>query len=189
MTVDAAAGEGSEPGDEANDSTLVVRAGAGDRQGLAKLYDRHAATMVALALRVLGERQAAEDVVHDAFLELSSSAATYGAVRGPVRTWLTMRVRSRALDRLRAEGRRSGSSKRPSCGRDEGGTDPYPFDHEQARAAVAALPAPQRLTLELAYFEGLSGGEISSRLRIPLDTVKSRLAAALAQLRARRAVK
>src|SRR5882724_11510868 len=84
--------------DDAEDAALVRAMAAGDRAALATLYDRHAALLLGLALRIVGERRDADDLLHDVFLEAWRTAKDFDPSRGRVRTWLAIRMRSRALD-------------------------------------------------------------------------------------------
>lgn len=180
-------------GDAAEDRALIARIVAGDREALGDLYDRYASALLGLALRILRSRADAEDLLNDVFLEAWERAATYKAERGTVRAWLTMRTRSRAIDRARslAVARRHGMA--PAA--DEAGfadvADPLPAsdpalasDRRRARAALAALPAERRRVIECAYFGGLSCSEIAALDDVPIGTVKSRMRAGLRDLRA-----
>lgn len=167
------------------DADLVAAMAVGDRQALATLYDRYAGVLVAVGIRVLGDQRDAEDVAHDVFVEAWRMAGTYDPARAAVRTWLVMRMRSRALDRR----------KSAACAR----RVPYGPEHDKRCAVtvdpavaedrarvlqvLSTLPPEQRMVLELAYFEGLSSTEIAARARTPVGTVKSRTAAALAKMR------
>jgi RNA polymerase sigma-70 factor (ECF subfamily) len=170
------------------DALLVRGIAEGDRQALARLYDRYAGHMLALGQRILGERREAEDLLHDVFLEVWRQAGAYDAERGSVRAWLLMRMRSRALDRRKAAGFArvvSLEERRLPEPASPGGEDPLLApDREAVRRALSALPTEQRQVLELGYFEGLSSSEIAERIGAPIGTVKSRVAAALARLRA-----
>lgn len=176
---------GTGPAGDDHEDVLLVRAIAGgDRQALATLYDRYASVLLALALRIIRDRREAEDLLHDVFLEVWRSARDYDLTRGRVRTWLIIRMRSRALDVTRSArvSRRSGDAEvidRMPAESDVGGSP----DRQRVRAALAALAAEQRQVLELAYYEGQSCSEIAERIGIPIGTVKSRLAAALGKLR------
>lgn len=170
--------------DDDDDIALMTAMAAGDRGALAALYDRHAETLLALALRIVRSRGEAEDLLHDVFLEVWRNARSYDLNRGRVRTWLVIRMRSRALDVVksarvsrRADDDRS-AERLPAA--DDPSTRP---DQRRVRTALAEVSADQRTILELAYFDGLSCSEISTRLDIPIGTVKSRLAAALTKLR------
>lgn len=171
------------PDDEADIALIQAMAG-GDRAALAALYDRHAATLLALGLRILKNRGEAEDLLHDVFLEVWRSAGAYDLKRGRVRTWLVIRMRSRALDVVKSArvSRRSGDDAviERVVGDDDPSATP---DQARVRRALAEVPADQRAVLELAYFDGLSCSEIATRLAVPIGTVKSRLAAGLAKLR------
>lgn len=171
------------------DVTLISGAAAGDRDCLAGLYDRYASALLAIGRRILGDRREAEDLLHDVFLEVWRQAGDYDEARGTVRAWLIMRMRSRALDRRKA----AAFSKRADLpapeaivdGAAERSEDPaLGPDRDAVRRALAELPAEQRQVLELGYFEGLSSSEIAERVRAPIGTVKSRVAAALSKLRA-----
>ena len=173
------------------DVTLMSGAAAGDRDCLAALYDRYAPALLAIGRRILGDRREAEDLLHDVFIEVWRQAADYDEARGSVRAWLIMRMRSRALDRRKsaAVARRADlpapEAIADALGDAHGGEDPaLGPDRQAVRRALAELPAEQRQVLELGYFEGLSSSEIAERVRAPIGTVKSRVAAALSKLRA-----
>lgn len=170
-----------------SDPELVLAMASGDSDALAVLYDRHGALMLATAARILGGQREAEDLVHDVLLEAWQKAGDYERARGSVRTWLLVRLRSRALDRWRRASRtrvetmeaRQLEDLLPARADDPG----LSLDLARVRRAVLELPGSQRQVLELAYFEGLSASEIAERLAIPIGTVKSRTAAGLTRLR------
>ena len=166
------------------DVELVRGVARGDRAALAALYDRYSPIMFALALRIVRERREAEDLLHDVFLEVWRTAKDYDPDRGRVRTWLTIRMRSRALD-LQKSARVSRNVGDDSVlDRVASDTDIADSpDRARVRKALGDLPAEQRQVLELGYFEGLSCSEIAEKLGTPIGTVKSRAAAALGKLR------
>jgi RNA polymerase sigma-70 factor (ECF subfamily) len=156
-------------------------------EAMEALYDRHSRAALGLAVRMLGEREAAEEVVQEAFLALWRYAQRFDAARGSVRTWLLGIVHHRAIDRLRG---------RPQVAPlpDELGADPSPtadvwrqtaqrLDRQAITGALDQLPAEQREAIELAYFGGLTQAQIALALGIPLGTVKGRMRLALARLR------
>ena len=159
----------------------------GNAAALGQLYDRHVAALVALAARILGRGAEVEDLVHEVFLETWRRAADYDAGRASVRGWLLLRTRSRALD-LRKSAR---ISRRVGDGDGawleqlsaEGADPTLGAERGQLQRALHALTAEQRQVLLLGYFEGRSSSEIAELLGIPVGTVKSRVATALAQLR------
>jgi RNA polymerase sigma-70 factor (ECF subfamily) len=176
------------PTPETSDPDLVAAMARGDGQALGVLYDRHSATLLATAVRILGNQREAEDLVHDVLMEAWQKSGDYDRARGSVRTWLLVRLRSRALDRWRRAGRTRTLTMEDSNQGDLSPVDTsdpgQSIDHARVRRAVQELPEAQRQVLELAYFEGLSSTEIAERLAIPVGTVKSRTAAGLAKLRA-----
>ena len=177
----------STPESRAEDAALVARIASGDQKAVGLLYDRYSSILLAVGVRVLGARREAEDLLHDVFLEVWRRAADYNPDRGSVRVWLCMRMRSRALDRIRSAGRAPNVSteeaKIPEAVHP--GEDPsVTADRAVVRRALGALPEEQRVVLLLGYFEGLSSSEIAEKLDLPIGTVKSRVAAGLKKLRA-----
>jgi RNA polymerase sigma-70 factor (ECF subfamily) len=169
-------------GDE--DIDVLRSLASGDKRALGVLYDRHAGTMLALGLRIVGVRREAEDLLHDVFLEAWRHAGDYDPRRGTVKTWLLLRMRSRCLDRVRSHGfsRVDALDSEPAWQGSVERTDRR-LDGSRARALLGSLPASQREVLELGYFEGLSFSEIATQLDIPIGTVKSRVSAAMTKLR------
>lgn len=173
------------PDDE--DVALVTAMAAGDRAGVARLYDRYASTLLAVGQRMLGSRREAEDLVQDVFLEAWQRADSYDPARGTVRSWLLVRLRSRALDRHRAAQRApvspdgNGQIEERAAEAEDPTLAP---DRAAVRRALETLSSEHRAVLELGYFEGLSSSEIALRTGAPIGTVKSRVATALARLRA-----
>lgn len=174
-----------------DEGRLLAELASGSRPALAALYDRHAAAMLGLAQRVLGDRRDAEDLVHDVFLEAWHRAHRYDPARGPVRGWLLVMVRSRALDRLRSfelARRHARQCEQEALVADAGVAD---FDgardvtRSRALEAISTLPDSQRRIVQMSSLEGLSASEIARRCGLPLGTVKSRLARGLAALRQR----
>ena len=175
---------GSDPDDDSVDAALVAAMARGDRDALATVYDRHAGALLGLALRIVRDRREAEDLLHDVLVEAWRAAKDFDPKRGRVRTWLAIRMRSRAIDLQKSArvSRNAGDAALAGLVDDRERTSP---DHARIRDALAELGADQRRIVELAYFEGLSCSEIATRVAIPIGTVKSRLAAGLARLRER----
>jgi len=174
----------ADPGADARDAELVAKIADGDREALSALYERHASFLLGLAIRIVHERQAAEDLLHDVFLEAWRSAKDFDPKRGRARTWLAVRMRSRALD-LKKSARVSRNAGDAPLDAMTDDSDRGNADHGRVRGALDDLQIDQRRVVELAYFEGMSCSEIASRVGIPIGTVKSRIAAALERLRAR----
>lgn len=171
------------------DAELIRRIGEGDGAAVGTLYDRHAPTLFPIALRIVRDRAEAEDVVHDAFVAVSDRASRYSAERGSVMAWLVTLVRNLSIDRTRRRDRRGAITRDviahepPPSTRDAERQIAEATDRAQIRSALDSLPDAQRRTLEVAFFEGLSYPEIAEREKVPVGTIKSRAARALAALR------
>jgi RNA polymerase sigma-70 factor, ECF subfamily len=157
---------------------------------LAELYDRHARPVYSLALRILQDRADAEDVVQEAFAQAWAQASRYDVQRGVVAAWLLTLARSRAIDRLRSKRARPDLAGGETAATDVADAAATPdlqlLSAEQVarvRTALRDLPALQRVTLELAYYEGLSHAEIAEQLEQPLGTVKTRIRQGMIRLR------
>jgi len=175
--------------DSKSDIELLALLARGDLEAAASLYDRYAGMLLALSLRIVRERSEAEDVIHDAFITMNERASQYTADRGTVVAWLVTLVRNLSIDRTRRRDRR-GVILRRVAAEDTRPTSLNPEEllgdatiRARVRKALQALPEVQRLTLEVAFFEGLSYPEIAEREGVPLGTIKSRAARALASLR------
>lgn len=170
------------------EAALVAAMARGDSSAVAALFDSYGDLLLSVAQRVLGDPRDAEDVVHDAMIEAWAQAATFEPERGSVRSWLVVRVRSRALDRQRALRRRREDAA--DGGVDESiadvrGEDPtLSADRRRVVLALEGLRPEWRDVLLLAHWEGLSASQIAVHLGLPVGTVKSRTAAALRALRA-----
>lgn len=171
------------------DDVLVRAVAAGDVAAVGLLYDRHAGLLLALAFRIVRDRAESEDVVHDAFVALSNRAGRYSSERGSVVAWLVTLTRNLAIDRTRRRDRRSAiahdvlAHEPPPSARDAETLVALEGERVRVERALATLPAAQRRTLETAFFEGLSYPGIAEREKLPLGTIKSRAARALAALR------
>lgn len=170
-------------------SGLVRRTAAGDHTGLAELYDATSQLVFGLALRILGDRNEAEDVVVEVYTQAWRSAHTYDASRGTPCSWLLTLTRSRAIDMLRSRKRERASD--PLEAANDVQTDtPNPEDatadaerHRFVRRAIEGLSTEQREAIELAYFSGLSHTEIAMQLGQPLGTIKTRIRLGMMRLR------
>lgn len=193
--------------DRRGDAELLARIAAGDQAAFAAVYDRHADVVFGSVVRVLRDRDVAEEVVQDAFLAVWRNAIHYVPDTGTVLGWLLAIARNKSIDRLRATARRprlvvlggtdddrEGELDRMLAAGDPiGGPSAADAGPEEAatrawtaavvRTALAAMPHLEREALELAYDEGLTQTEIAQRLGWPLGTVKTRTRRALATLR------
>ena len=166
------------------DAELIARIQSGDTEAMGMIYDRHAPSLYAVAVRMLGAAREAEDLLHDVFLEAWQHVREFDPSKGSVYTWLIVRLRSRALDRLgRAEARRARSLEElpeiPDFARDRSaGT----LEGIAVRRALAQVDLSVRQVLELTFFDGFTAREIAEQLAVPVGTVKSRLARGLSLL-------
>jgi RNA polymerase sigma-70 factor, ECF subfamily len=166
------------------DAQLLVRVQRGDDQAMAALYDRYSKIVYSVALRVLRDASAAEDILQDVFLQIWRSPGSFTATKGSLGGWLAVVARNRSIDWLRR--------KKPTEEVEEM-TLASPLDlakeaerntmMDRARLAIGQLPPEQRRMLEMAFFDGLTHTEIAETTGDPLGTVKTRIRSALLALR------
>jgi RNA polymerase sigma-70 factor (ECF subfamily) len=177
----------------AEDVALMRRMCDADETALGALYDRWVRSLYSLVFHLLKDADEAEDVVEETFWQAWRKASSYEPSRGAVSTWLLTIGRRRALDRLRAKGRRREESMSLPGGLadvDIASSLPDPLQAVESserrslvRAALSELPDEQRSVLELGYFQGLSQTEIAEMTGQPLGTVKTRMRLAMQKLR------
>jgi RNA polymerase sigma-70 factor (ECF subfamily) len=166
----------------------------GDESALGELYDLWSQRVHTLAFWILKDADDAEDVVEETFWQIWRTADRYQGGRSAGSTWIMMIARSRALDRLRARKRRADWTAAPATvsalqdqfddgSPEQPGSRVEGQQQAQLATALADLPPEQRTALELAYFEGLSHGEIAEQTAQPLGTVKTRIRLAMQKLR------
>jgi RNA polymerase sigma-70 factor (ECF subfamily) len=168
----------------APDLAIVMALKTGDQGAVAELYDRYSSVVYAVALRVLGDAGAAEDVLQEVFLQLWRNPSAFDAARGSLGAWLSVISRNRAIDSLR--------KRRPetdledvvlSVAPDLAAEADRSRAAERVRGVLGMMPGAQRTALEMAYFEGMSHSEIASKTGEPLGTIKTRIRAGLMALR------
>lgn len=171
-------------GQLAEDARLLNRVRERDQAAMATIFDRYARMAYSVAFRVLSDPAQAEDVMQDVFFQLWQSPESFATGRGSLGAWIAVVVRNRAIDVLR--------KRRPSDPVEEvvlpAGVD-VAADVEQhtmvqrIRTVLRGLPAEQRTTVEMAFFDGLTHSEIAEQTGDPLGTVKTRIRAALTSVR------
>ena len=172
-----------------DDALLAGRIRSGDQAALGDVYDRYAPLAMAVALRVVSERELAEDLVHDAFVVVWQKIDRFDARRGSLRSWILTIVRNRAIDRLRARRPRIeiGEADERSLLQTESNPTweraAERLGSIQLRAALANLPTEQREAIELAYFAGHTYREIAAITGVAQGTANGRLRLALGKLR------
>ena len=171
------------------DEDLISFVGQGDAEAFTTLYDRHSHAAFSLAYRMMGERQASEDLAQDAFLKVWRSATSYRPERGSVRTWILSIVHNRGIDQIRSQASRrrrqeemeaSAPRSQPSEAFAETWRN---SQRDQIREALNTLPPEQLKILELAYFSGYTHVRISELVDVPLGTVKGRMQLGLKKMR------
>jgi RNA polymerase sigma-70 factor (ECF subfamily) len=170
------------------DVALLKAIAAKDEAALAQLYDRYRVILFGLLMRILNNREEAEDVLQELFLQVWRKAEDFDETRGRPFTWLVTLGRSRGIDRLRSLSSRervaeAGAREMPDQISDAASDA---FRSEQrglVNDALAQLPDEQKRPLMLAYFDGLTQSEIATRLGAPLGTVKTRMRTGLIRLR------
>jgi len=166
---------------DASDADLIARSQRGEVDAFAGLYDRHSMQVLAIARRILGSGSDANDLLHDVFLEAWQCVRDYDPNRASVLTWLLVRTRSRAADRL---ARRSRELHAQRVLEAEHVVSPPPAAEVAlaTRAALGQLESTLRTALELMYLVGLTAPEISAQTGVAEGTVRSRVARGLIKL-------
>ena len=165
---------------------LAARLRRRDRTVLAELYDTYGRATFGFLVRMLGDRAAAEDVQQQVFLEAWQRGPAYDPHRASPSTWLMTIARSRAIDELR---RRIPEPRDPQVtallAGDDGAASGLDELHDRwwLAAVLAELPPDEAEPLRLRFAHGLTQVEIAEHLQLPLGTVKTRMARALARLR------
>jgi RNA polymerase sigma-70 factor (ECF subfamily) len=170
-----------------SDLELVARLRSRDRAALEALYDRYARRVYSLALSIVRDQQAAEDITQELFIHLWQFPHHYMPERGAFAPWLLRSARNRAIDILRQRSRdyQGGVQFDAMSALAQDDPDDLVLRADVAaglRRALAELDSGLREGLELAYFSGLTQREIAERLGLPLGTVKTRVRTALWRL-------
>jgi RNA polymerase sigma-70 factor (ECF subfamily) len=171
-----------------DDTELLKAIAAKDEAALALLYDRYRVILFGLLMRILNNREEAEDVLQEVFLQVWRKARDFDEKRGRPFTWLVTLGRSRGIDRLRtlsARERVAEAGAREAAEEiSDAATDAFKSEQRGlVTTALAQLPDEQKRPIMLAYFDGLSQSEIATRLGAPLGTVKTRMRSGLMKLR------
>ena len=161
----------------------MARVRARDATAFEALYDSYHRLVYGVALRLLSDAGAAEDVTQAVFLKIWSSPSVFQS--GNFAAWIARVTRNRALDLLRSKAQRS-EDELPCTVPDEERIEDTAFAHIDAatvRSALAQLPSEQREPIEMGFFSGITHEEISRRTGVPLGTVKTRIRSGLRKLR------
>lgn len=178
--------------DQQPEIELLKRIAQGDRQSFEQFYDRFSRVLFTVAYRLLGNQEAAEDVLQEVFVQIWDKAPRYDPSRGKPLTWAITLTRYRAIDLLRSLRRRGQlyDDAKQEAQAEEQFDDRSSFlavaageRHAFVREAIEKLPPDQREAIELAFFSSLTHAEIAERLIQPLGTIKARIRRGLIKLR------
>jgi len=171
------------------DPKIAARAGKGDHLAFSQLYDQSSTVLFSLAVRILGNREEAAEVLQDVFVDVWRKAVRYDVGRGTPIAWLLTLTRSRAIERLRTSPPRVRRQHVSTDDAQNGATaGQFESPADQALRTVisttlADLPQAQRQAIELSYYEGLPPVEIATRLNQPLDAATARIRLGMSKLR------
>ncbi|MGE9267511.1 MAG: RNA polymerase sigma factor [Verrucomicrobiales bacterium] len=175
------------------DEEILALIEQGNESAFTEFYERHGARLLGLANAILKNQREAEDVLQECFLHFWNKADQFDASRGKAFTWASLIVRHRAIDRLRQLVRQNPNKHRQQLEQEsEKISNSAPDEraelkdrHQATHRMLRSLPEDQQVVLGLAFFQGMSHGEISMRLQQPLGTVKSVIRRSLLRLRDR----
>lgn len=177
---------------ELSEEDLLQRTGRGDARAFEQLYNRMAPRLFGLLRQMLADEREAEDMLQDGFVQLWSRASDFDPSRSKAFTWAVMVFRHKAIDRMRALGRRNRLVESAAlehatlAAHSQAGADDEVQSHERdtvVREALNDLPKEQRQLIEFAFLKGLTHHVIADSLGIPLGTVKTNIRRGLLRLR------
>ena len=170
--------------DPSLDASAMSAICAGDEQAMARVYERYSEIVYAVALRILGDCGAAEDVLQEVFMLLWRSPNRFDATRGSLGGWLAAVARNRSIDLLRKRRTDAYFADLSFWGEPEMiRGDDWIGAAGKIQRALASMPVSQRSALEMAFFEGFTHTEIAEKTGEPLGTIKTRIRFGLRALR------
>ena len=189
-TVDTEEGIGPQMTSEYDEvSRLLLRTAQNDRQSFSELYRQTSPRLLGVCVRMLREPREAEEVLQEVYVTVWQRARTFDPARSSGLTWLIALTRNKAIDRLR---------QRPDATVNDGfaleslaDEKPTPAtsaeagqEYERLRKCLEALESHQRLSIQEAFFSGMTYSALATRTNVPLGTLKSWIRRGLLQLRA-----
>lgn len=175
-----------------DDEQLMAKVVAGDSTALETLYDRYAATLLGVVLRVVQDRSIAEEIVQETFWRVWDKAASFDDAQGKFSTWMFSIGRRLAIDttrrqKIRPHAARSEAEEAQMLRQPDGAnvaeTADLRIEQERVRSVLTVLSPEQYEVIELAYFQGLTRQEIAQATDTPLGTIHTRARLGLQKLR------
>ena len=170
-----------------SEEELVLRLQQQDQVAFSYLYDNYAAALNTVIFRMIDDHKLCEDILQEAFLKIWNNFSSYDKSKGRLFTWMLNLTRNLTIDTLRSKGYK----KQSKISSDENSVNNLQdtttgidkFDSMGIRKQLSTLKTDQRIIIDLAYFSGFTQDEIAKQLNIPLGTVKTRMRAAISELR------
>lgn len=170
-----------------NEDELVFALQQHDRQAFSYLYDNYSPALFGLIFKMVNDKELSEDILQEAFVKIWNNFSNYDSMKGRLFTWMLNLTRNLTIDTLRSKGYK----KQSKIHSDENSVNNFSdntnaaekFDAMGVRKQLTLLKSDQKQIIDLAYFGGFTQDEISRQLGIPLGTVKTRMRAAILELR------
>ncbi|MEZ4919067.1 MAG: sigma-70 family RNA polymerase sigma factor [Saprospiraceae bacterium] len=174
--------------DRSREFEIIALLQQGDQQAISMLYKHYAAALFGIIRRIIAEQEIAEEVLQDVFVKVWDNAARYDSAKGRLYTWLAQITRNTALDRVRSSAYRKGQKTDGLDSvvyKNDQNTENMQVQDSGLLKVISDLDADYRTLIDYAYFQGFSQSEIAKELDMPLGTVKTRMRAAVIELRKR----
>ncbi len=170
---------------------LIQACAAGDRTALARIYQRYAPKLLGIAIRMIGQRARAEDIVQETFVSIWRHAGTYSPERGPAKAWMVGILRHKGIDHLRKSNREIPTEEATEGLTQDPAPDPDPFqalssaqEGQKINQCLEKLDSEPKLCIQYAYFRGMTYEEVPTAIGRPVGTVKSWIRRSLVKLKA-----
>ena len=168
------------------ENQIVTLLGQGDKHAISLLYKNYSGSLFGIISRMIPSREEAEEVLQDVFVKVWDNADKYDSTKGRLFTWLAQITRNTALDKVRSAGYRKSQKTddlETSVSVNEAFADTSHIEDSGLRKVINSLNENYRTLIDYAYFQSYSQSEIAKELNMPLGTVKTRMRAAVNELR------
>ncbi len=170
-----------------SEEDLVALLKSGDESAFSYLYDHYSGALNGIIYKMINDAVLAEDILQEAFVKIWNNFSSYEASKGRLFTWMLNITRNLTIDTIRSKGYKKQtkiqSSENAVDNASNNINEKERFDGLGLRKQVTLLKEDQKQIIDLAYFEGFTQNEISQKLGIPLGTVKTRMRAAISELK------